>query len=100
MEPHLPRNAPRRAGETQQKRCQNPVRQRPLTPVQEGLGEVVEGSLTTMAPVAFAPGSILVCAPLSNVGALAAWTLQRSVFPPQCMDSPPDRFLTHFRMDI
>ena len=39
-----------------------------------------------MTPVAFAPGSILVCAPLANVVALAARTLQRTVFPPQPMD--------------
>ena len=54
--------------------------------MQEGLGEVVEGALTTMASVAFASGAILVRAPAANVVALAARTLQRPVFPPERMD--------------
>jgi len=51
--------------------------------VQQGLGEVVEGALAAMTPVAFAPGSILACAPLANVVALAARTLQWTIFPSQ-----------------
>lgn len=39
-----------------------------------------------MAPVAFAPGAVVVRAPLANVVALAARTLQRTIFPPQRMD--------------
>jgi hypothetical protein len=34
----------------------------------------------------FAPGSISVCAPLANVVALAARTLQRTIFPPERTD--------------
>jgi hypothetical protein len=41
---------------------------------------------TAMAPVTFAPGSILVCAPLANMVALAARTLQRTIFPPKRTD--------------
>src|SRR6266568_2654046 len=79
MDPHLPRDTPRRTGETEQKGRQNPVRQRPLALVQEGSGEVVEGALAAMAPGALASGSILVRAPAANVVALVARTLQRPV---------------------
>jgi hypothetical protein len=54
--------------------------------MQYGLGEVVEGALAVMAPVAFAPGAILVCAPLSNMVALAARTLERTILPPEHTD--------------
>jgi hypothetical protein len=86
MDAHLSGDTPRRARETQQKRRQYPVRQRPLAPVQQGIGEVIEGTLAVMAPVAFAPWSILICAPLANVVTLTPRTLQRPVFPPQRMD--------------
>jgi len=51
--------------------------------MQQGIGEVVEGPLTAMAPGPFAPGSILLCAPLANVVALTARTLQRTILPPE-----------------
>ena len=51
--------------------------------MQQGSGEVVEGALATMAPVAFAPGAVLVRAPLANVVALAARTVQRTLVPPE-----------------
>src|SRR5205823_13823306 len=86
MHPHLPRNAPGRTSEAQQKGGQDPVCQRPLALVQEGIGEVVEGALAAVAPVAFAPRPVLVCAPASNMMALAPRALQRTVFPPECMD--------------
>src|SRR5262249_37673996 len=86
MDPHLPRNTPGRTGKAQQKGGEYPVRQRPLPLVQQRISEVVEGALTAMAPVAFAPRAILVGAPASNMVALAARTLQRTVFPPECMD--------------
>ena len=54
--------------------------------MEQGSGEVVEGALAAMAPVAFAPGAVLVCAPLANVVALAARTLQRTIFPPEHPD--------------
>jgi hypothetical protein len=54
--------------------------------MQQGLGEVIEGALATMAPVAFAPGAVLVSAPLSNVVALASRALQRTIVPPEYTD--------------
>jgi hypothetical protein len=39
-----------------------------------------------MAPVPFAPGAILVRAPLANVVALAARTLERPILPPERPD--------------
>jgi hypothetical protein len=62
------------------------MRQRPLALVEQGSGEVVEGALAAVTPVAFASGAILVRAPVANVVALAARTLQRTVFPPERMD--------------
>jgi hypothetical protein len=86
MDAQLSGDAPGRAGETQQKSGENPVRQRSLGPMQQGIGEVVEGALAAMAPLAFASGTVLVRAPAANVVALAARTLQRTLFPPQRMD--------------
>ena len=86
MDPHLPRDTPRRTGETEQKGCQNPVRQRPLALVEQGVGEVVEGALAAVAPVAFASGSVVVLAPRINVLAMTPGTLQWAIFPPQRMD--------------
>src|SRR5205823_2690146 len=37
---------------------QNPVWQRSLALVQEGMGEVIEGALATHAPVPFTPGAV------------------------------------------
>jgi hypothetical protein len=86
MGPQLFGNAPRRAGETQQKGRQYPVRERPLALVQQGVGEVIEGALAAVAPVAFAPGSIVVIAPRIDVLTLTPGTLERPIFPPECMD--------------
>jgi hypothetical protein len=86
MDSHLPRNTPGRTGKAQQKGREYPVRQRPLALVHQGMGEVVEGTLAAMAPIAFASRSILVRAPAANVVALASRTLQRTILPPQHMD--------------
>src|SRR5262245_53310533 len=51
--------------------------------MQPGIGKVVEGALTAVAPVTWAPGSIVVRAPLSNVVVLAARTLERTILPPE-----------------
>src|SRR5262252_6920662 len=48
MDPQLSGNAPRRAGETQEKRRQYPVRQRPFALMQHGVGEIVEGALAVL----------------------------------------------------
>src|SRR5262245_10350262 len=86
MDTQLSGNTPRRAGETQQKRRQNPGRQRPLALVEQGIGEVIEGTLATVTPVAFAPGAVVVYAPRIDVLALAPGTLEGTIFPPQRME--------------
>jgi hypothetical protein len=86
MDIQLSDDATRRTRETEEKGGQNPVRQRPLALVQQGMGKVVEGALAAMAPVAFAPGSVVVMAPRIDVVAVASGTLQRAIFPPQGMD--------------
>ncbi|HEU0049471.1 MAG TPA: hypothetical protein VFQ43_17930 [Nitrososphaera sp.] len=86
MDPHLPRDTPRRTGETEQKSCQNPVWQRPLALMEQGIGQIVEGALAAVAPVAFASGSVVVIAPGTNGLAVATGTLQWAIFPPQRMD--------------
>src|SRR5919199_999048 len=86
MEPHLSRNAPGRTGQAQQKGGEYPVHQRSLAVVQQGISEVVEGALTAMAPVAFAPRAIVVGAPASNMMALAPRALEWTIFPPERMD--------------
>src|SRR5262245_13667080 len=83
---HFPGNASGRAGETEQKRCENPVRQGPLALVEQGTSEVVEGALAAVTPVAFASRSILVRAPASDGVTLASRTLQWTVLPPERMD--------------
>jgi hypothetical protein len=54
--------------------------------VQQGMGEVVEGALAAMAPVALAPGVVVVRAPRIDVMAIATGTWQWAIFPPQCVD--------------
>jgi hypothetical protein len=86
MDAQLSSNPPRRTRETEQKRRENPVRERPLTLVEQGVGEVVEGALAAVAPVAFAPRSVVVLAPRINVLALAPGTLEGPIFPSHCMN--------------
>src|SRR5712691_13403263 len=76
MDPHLPRDPPRRTGETEQKSSQNPVWQRPLALMEQGIGQIVEGALAAVAPVAFASGSVVVIAPGTHGLAVATGTLQ------------------------
>jgi hypothetical protein len=54
--------------------------------VHYGVGEIVEGAFAAMAPVAFAPGSIVVGAPGTHVVAVTPGTLERTLVPPQRMD--------------
>src|SRR4029434_9848651 len=86
MDPYLPCNTPRRTGEAQEKSREDPVRQRALAPMQQGPREVGEGALAAVAPIAFAPGAVVVHAPAANVAALAPRALQRTIFPPERMD--------------
>ena len=63
MDAQLSGHTPRRTRETEEKRRQNPVRERPPTLVEQGIGEVVEGALATVTPVPFTPGAIVVTPP-------------------------------------
>src|SRR5215468_1493238 len=94
MHAHLPRNAPRRAGETEQKSGQNPVHDRALTAVQERAREVIEGAIATFlfAAVAFQARLGVIGAPRTDVVALTAGTLEWAIFPPQRMDIRLTRF--------
>ncbi len=85
MAPQLSGDTPRRTREAQQEGREDPGRQRPLALVQQGSGEVIEGALAAMAPVALASGTVLVRAPTSNMVALAPRTLEWTIFPPECM---------------
>ena len=62
------------------------MRQRPLAAVEQGRGEIVEGALAAVTPVAFTPGAIVVRPPGIDVLTLASGTLERPIFPPQRMD--------------
>ena len=86
MDPSLSGNPPRRTRQTQQKGRQNPVRQRPLALVEQRIGEIIEGALAAVTPVAFASGSVVVRPPRIDVLALAPGTLEWTIFPPQRMD--------------
>jgi hypothetical protein len=52
----------------------------------ERIGEIIESAPTAVAPVAFAPWSVVVGAPGVDIVALATRTLERAVFPPQRTD--------------
>jgi hypothetical protein len=75
-DPYLLRNVPGRTGEAHQKGGEDPVRQRSRALVQQGRGEVVEGTLAAMAPVAFTPGPVVVLAPRIDlvIGAPGTWS--------------------------
>jgi len=76
----------RGTGEAPQQGREYPGRQRPLALVHQGMGEVVEGTLAAVAPVALAPRSVVVLPPGIDVLALAPGTLERVLFPPERMD--------------
>jgi hypothetical protein len=50
------------------------------------MGEVVEGALAAVTPVAFASGAVVILPPRINVLALAPRTLEWPIFPPQRMN--------------
>ena len=54
--------------------------------MEQRIGEIVDGTLAAVAPVAFASRSVVVMAPRIDVVALAPGTLQRAIFPSQGMD--------------
>jgi hypothetical protein len=62
------------------------MRERPLALGEQGVGEVIEGAPTAVAPITFQPRPVMVMAPGTDVVALATGTLERTIFPPECMD--------------
>jgi hypothetical protein len=54
--------------------------------VEQGIGEVIEGALAAVAPVAFTPGAIMVLPPWIDVLTLAPGALEGTIFPPECMN--------------
>jgi hypothetical protein len=54
--------------------------------VEEGIGEIVEGTLAAIAPVPFAPGSVVVVPPRIDVLALTSGTLEGTIFPQEDMN--------------
>jgi hypothetical protein len=54
--------------------------------MQHGVGEIIEGALAAMTPIAFAARAVVVGPPRINIVALAPGTLQGPVFPSQGMD--------------
>ena len=77
--------AARRAGETEQTGRQSPRRARSRALVEQGLGDVLAGTLAAVAPGACAPRSGVVTTPRSDVLALAPGPLQRTIVPPAWM---------------
>src|SRR4030095_467081 len=86
MHPQLSRNTARRTREAQQEGGQNPVCARPPALVEQGMGEVVEGPLAAVAPVALTPRAVVVRPPGIDVLALAPRTRKRAFFPPERVD--------------
>ena len=86
MDPQLPGNASRRTRQTQQEGGQNPVRQRSLALVEQCIGQIIEGALAAVTPVAFAAGAVVIPPPRIDVLALAPGTLEGPIFPSQRMD--------------
>jgi hypothetical protein len=56
MDPQLSGDAPRRTRQAQEKGGKDPMRERPLALGEQRVGEVIEGTPTAMAPIAFNPG--------------------------------------------
>ena len=86
LEPSCPGNASRRTRQTHQAGGKHPGRQRPLALMEQRVGEVIEGALAAITPVAFASRTVVVGTPRSHILALAPGTLAGTLLPPQRMD--------------
>jgi len=88
MDTYLSGNAPRRAGEAEQKSREYPMHQRALATIQQRTSEIIEGALAGLlfTAVAFQPWLVVVRPPRTDVVALTAGTLEGALFPPQRMD--------------
>jgi hypothetical protein len=54
--------------------------------MEQGIGQIVEGALAAVAPVAFASGSVVVLPPRIDVVTVTPGTLQGAIFPSERMD--------------
>jgi len=54
--------------------------------MQQGIGQVIEGTLAAVAPVTLASGAVVVRPPRIDVLALAPGTLECAIFPSQRVD--------------
>ena len=68
--------------------------------MEQRVGQIVEGALAALAPVALAPGPLVVRAPWINIVALASGTLESPIFPPQRMDVGLTLFSAEELVDI
>jgi hypothetical protein len=50
------------------------------------MGQIIEGPLAAVAPVALAPRAVVIGTPGIDILALAPGTLERAFFPPEGMD--------------
>jgi hypothetical protein len=50
------------------------------------MGQIIEGTLAAVAPIALAPRAVVIGTPETDVLALASGTLERAFFPPERMD--------------
>jgi len=51
--------------------------------MEERIGEVIEGALAAVAPVAFTSGSVVISPPRIDILALAPGTLEGALYPPE-----------------
>jgi hypothetical protein len=68
--------------------------------MEQGMGEIVEGTLTAIAPVALAPRAVVVRPPGIDVLALTPRTLKGAFFPPERMDVGLTLFSVEELVDI
>src|SRR5262245_61308220 len=87
MHPHLAGNATRGTRQAQEKCREDPVHDRTLAAIQERAREVIEGALAVLrfTAIALQSGLVVVGAPRTDVVALTPRTLERPIFPAQCM---------------
>ena len=86
MHPQLSCNSARRTRQAQQEGGENPIWQRALALVKQCMGEVVEGPLAAVTPVALTPWPIVVVPPRIDLQTLAPGALEGPLFPAQRMD--------------
>jgi hypothetical protein len=60
--------------------------QRPLALGKQRLGEVIKGAPTAVTLVALGPRPIVIRPPGANLEAVTSGTLERMLFPSECMD--------------